>query len=390
MTNLLIKLFIKNSADTNDPKSRKSYGTLSSAVGITTNIILALIKAFAGLLSGSVAIIADAFNNLSDAGTSVMTMVSFKISSKPADKDHPFGHARMEYITSMILSFIIMLVGFELMKSSAGILFGTEESSINEISSVALILLGISIVLKLWLGLFYRKISKIIDSEVIKAAATDSLSDTVSTAAVLVSSVVVKLTNFTIIDAIVGVCVALMIIVAGLKILLETKDILLGEAPVKETVEKLKAVISEYPEIIGIHDLMVHNYGPGRYFASFHAEVNGKDEIYYLHDVIDNVERRIRDELMIECTIHMDPIAADDNECTRLKAIVEEVLSEVGLNYPIHDFRTVVGNTHTNLIFDIVVPFDLKKTEAEIKEIISAEMINRYPNHFCVITIDRG
>jgi len=391
MTELLIRLFVKKrKASASDTKERAAYGTLSSAVGISVNFLLSLVKVFAGLLSGSVAIIADAFNNLSDAGTSVMTMVSFKISSKPADKDHPFGHARMEYITSMILSFVILLVGLELLFGSGKILFGIEESTVGNISLLPLILLALSIVLKLWLSMFYRKIAKEINSEMIKAAATDSLSDTVSTTAVLISSIIIKFTGFYLIDAVVGIGVAMLIIVAGVKILLETKDMLLGEAPVEETVDKLKRLIGEYPEIIGMHDLMVHNYGPNRYFASLHAEVDGNSDVYYLHDVIDNVERRVKNELGIECTIHMDPIAANDEECIRLKNELIEITREIGLDYPIHDFRTVVGATHTNLIFDIVVPFEITKTEEEIKKRISDAVINKFPNHYCVITVDRG
>lgn len=390
MTGLLTKLFIKNSDKTSDPTVRKSYGTLSSIVGIIINLILAGIKIFAGIISSSVAIIADAFNNLSDSGTSVITLLSFKLSSKPADKEHPYGHARIEYIASMVVSFIILLVGAELLLDSGKTLIGLGETKQTEISAATIIILAISIVLKLWLGLFYRGIGKKIDSKVILAAATDSISDSFSTLAVLASSIVIKLTNWYFIDAIVGIGVSIPIIIAGLKILNETKDILLGEGPVDETVNAIENIVKDYPDIIGMHDLMVHNYGPNRFVASFHAEVDGKKDIYYLHDMIDNVERRINEELVISCTIHMDPIVTDDENVNELKSFLTSTMEECGLKLPIHDFRTVIGHTHTNMIFDVVLPFDHPLSEAEVKEKISDAVHQKRENCHCVITVDRA
>ena len=390
MTNLLAKIFIKNSSNTTDPVVRKNYGTLSSVVGITVNFILAAFKMLAGLLSGSVAIIADAFNNLCDSGTSVITLISFKISSKPADKEHPFGHARIEYIASMIVSFIILLVGAELLMDSGKTLLGIGEAKSTEITNVTIIILAVSILLKLWLGLFYRKIAKIIDSTVIAAASADSFSDSFATAAVLATSIVIKLTNWVILDAIVGVAVSIPIIIAGLKILNETKDILLGEGPVDETVKDIERIVAEFPDIIGIHDLMVHNYGPNRFVASLHAEVDGKKDIYYLHDMIDNAERKINEELKITCTIHMDPIVTDDENVNELKSFLIETMKENGLDLPIHDFRTVIGQTHTNMIFDVVLPFDHPMSVEEVKEKISAAVRAKRENCYCVIVVDRG
>lgn len=390
MTNLLAKIFIKNSSNTTDPVVRKNYGTLSSVVGITVNFILAAFKMLAGLLSGSVAIIADAFNNLCDSGTSVITLISFKISSKPADKEHPFGHARIEYIASMIVSFIILLVGAELLMDSGKTLLGIGEAKSTEITNVTIIILAVSILLKLWLGLFYRKIAKIIDSTVIAAASADSFSDSFATAAVLATSIVIKLTNWVILDAIVGVAVSIPIIIAGLKILNETKDILLGEGPVDETVKDIERIVAEFPDIIGIHDLMVHNYGPNRFVASLHAEVDGKKDIYYLHDMIDNAERKINEELKITCTIHMDPIVTDDENVNELKSFLIETMKENGLDLPIHDFRTVIGQTHTNMIFDVVLPFDHPMSVEEVKDKISAAVRAKRENCYCVIVVDRG
>ena len=390
MTNLLAKIFIKNSSNTNDPTVRKNYGTLSSIVGITVNFILAAFKMLAGLLSGSVAIIADAFNNLCDSGTSVITLISFKISSKPADKEHPFGHARIEYIASMIVSFIILLVGAELLLDSGKTLLGIGEAKNTDITNVTIIILGVSILLKLWLGLFYRKIAKTIDSTVIAAASADSFSDSFATTAVLASSIVIKITNWVILDAIVGIAVSIPIIIAGLKILNETKDILLGEGPVDETVKDIERIIAEFPDIIGIHDLMVHNYGPNRFVASLHAEVDGKKDIYYLHDMIDNAERSINEELQITCTIHMDPIVTDDENVIELKSFLIETMKENGLDLPIHDFRTVIGQTHTNMIFDVVLPFDHPMTADEVKEKIISAVKAKRANCYCVIVVDRG
>lgn len=390
MSNFLAKLFIKNYKNTSDPTVREAYGTLSSVVGVIINFILAGIKILAGVLSGSVAIIADAFNNLCDSGTAIITYFTFKASSKPADKEHPFGHARFEYISSMIVSFIILFVGAELLIDSGKTLLGITEAAATDITATTLIILASSIILKLLLAFFYRGIARKIDSTVVKAAAADSFSDTISTAAVLASSIIIKLTNIYIIDAIVGIAVSIPIIMAGAKILIETKDILLGEAPIEETVKSIEAVIAEFPDIIGIHDLMVHNYGPQKFFASFHAEVDGKMDIYYLHDMIDNAERKINQDLKISCTIHMDPIVTDDENVNELKRFLLETLRKNDLDLSIHDFRTVIGNTHTNLIFDVVLPFDSPMSENEVKRKICDAVQQERDNCYCVITVDRG
>lgn len=390
MTELLSRIFIKDYNDTENPSVRKKYGTLSSVVGVVVNFILAGMKILIGVLAGSLAILADGLNNLSDAGSSVITFVSFKISMKPADKDHPFGHARMEYIASMIVSFLILLVGTELLFDSVQAIFNSSDNSaLTDVSPLMIIILAVSISLKLWLGLFYRTIGKKIDSGVIKATAADSITDSISTVAVLVSSIVIKYTGWYILDAIVGIGVSVIIIIAGGKILLETKDALLGEAPIEETVDNIKSIVNRYPDIIGMHDLLVHNYGPRNFIASFHAEVDGKGDIYYLHDVIDNLEREIKDELAISCTVHMDPIITDDEEINSLREFLISTLNKEGLSFSVHDFRVVIGNTHTNLIFDVVVPFDYPLSADEVKAKIETAVLKEKNNCYCVITVDR-
>ncbi len=389
MTDFLSKLFVKDYKNYTDPKIRAKYGTFASAVGIFVNIMLALVKLFLGIITGAISITADALNNLSDVGTSVVSLVGFKLASKPADKEHPFGHARIDYIASMVVSFIILLVGAELLIDSVKMLFDSTART-QSIGILTFIILPISILSKLWLALFCRKIGKRIDSGALRAASVDSLSDAASTSAVLISAVVVRFTDFYALDAIMGIVVSGIIIIAGIKILNETKNSLLGEAPVDDVVESIKAIVSDYPEIIGIHDMMVHNYGPSHFIASFHAEVDGSSDIFKLHDMIDNVEKRINAELSIPCSIHMDPIVTDDEAVTRLKAFAKQAVSFVNPRLDMHDFRVVVGETHTNMIFDIVVPFDIKENPSDIVKRIQDEVQKTDPGCFCVITVDRS
>ena len=390
MIEFISKLFIKNHNLPDLPEVRKSYGTLSSIVGICVNFLLALIKLIAGVLSSSSAIIADSLNNLSDAASSVVTFISFKISSKPADRGHPFGHARMEYISSMIVSFLILIVGVEMIIESFKSIFSGVSSSGLEFSALTIVILSISIFMKLWLGIFYRRIGGKIKSSVIKASAVDSLFDAISTTAVLISSIVIHYNpNLYILDAIVGICVSIMILVAGGKILIETKDALLGEGPVEDMVNSINSIIAEYPDVEGMHDLMVHNYGPNHFIASFHAEVDGKKDIYSLHDMIDNLERDIKQRLGIACTIHMDPIVTDDETVVSLKSFLMETMTECEIDLSIHDFRVVIGESHTNLIFDLVIPYEYCMPENDVCSKIAKAVEAKRPNCFCVITVDR-
>ena len=385
MVELLSKLFIKNRENISDPAVRRGYGTMSGIVGIIANVLLFAGKFAVGTLTGSISISADAVNSLADAGTSVISLVSFKISSKPADRKHPFGHARIEYVASMIVAFIILLIGFELLKSSVGKII---EPTGTEFSVFTVIVLGVSVLVKLGLYLFNMRISKKIGSVVIKATATDSLSDAAATTAVLLSALISRFLGVDL-DGYMGAVVAVMIMIAGVKVLNETKNSILGEAPDAEVVESIKRVVNEYPEALGIHDMVVHNYGPGRTIASLHVEVDGAENVFYTHDVIDNIEKRLRSELNVECTIHLDPIVTDDEEVTNMRALVEKTVSDIDRELKIHDFRFVKGNTHTNLIFDVVAPFECRLSDEEIKRRIQEGIGKIDENYFAVITIDK-
>lgn len=388
MTELLSRLFVKNHRDTADSHVRRAYGTLVSVVGIILNIILFAAKFTVGTLFGSVSITADAVNNLSDAGSQIISLISFRISAKPADREHPFGHARIEYVASMIVSFLILLIGVELLKESVAKILSPE---LPERSWVAAAVLGGSILVKLWLGLFNKRIGKRIDSSVMRATAADCLSDALSTSAVLISTLILLLFPSLDInlDAYMGVIVAVMILVAGVKILNETKNSILGEAPSDEIVKQITDIVESAPGVLGIHDLTVHNYGPGHVIAALHVEVDGKEDVFHSHDMIDNIERKLRHDLGIEATIHMDPIVTDDAQINALHTRVEEAVREIDSSLRIHDFRFVAGTTHSNLIFDIAVPFEVKRTDEELRRSVADSISRLDPSYFVVLTIDR-
>lgn len=385
MTELLSRIFVKNHTDVASPVVRRAYGTLVSVVGIIVNLFLFAGKFIVGALFHSVAVTADAVNNLSDAGSSIISFISFKISAKPADRDHPFGHARIEYVASMIVSFFVLLIGFELLKESVGKIF---EPVTPDKSLATVIVLVLSILGKLWLGFFNRKVGKRIDSSVMRATATDCFSDSLSTGAVLISTLILFFFNLNV-DAYMGIIVAVLILIAGIKILNETKNSILGEAPSKETVDGIRYIVSQYEGALGIHDLVVHSYGPGRTIASLHVEVDGSGDIFAAHDMIDNIEKRISTDMGIQCTIHLDPIVVDDEKINALRAEAEAAAVAVDERIKIHDFRFVEGVTHSNLIFDVAVPFEVKLSDSEIVGRISGSIAEKLPNHFCVITVDR-
>jgi len=385
MTDFIFKIFVKNYENSDKPEVRRACGSVVAIIGIVTNLFLGAIKLFAGILSGALSITADAVNNISDAGSQIVSLISFRISAKPADRDHPFGHARIEYVASMIVSFLVLLVGFELFRESFAKIFTPVAV---DYSTVVIIILAVSIVLKVWLFIFGRRAAKKLKSDVIRATAADSLSDAGATLAVLVSAIIAKLTGFNT-DAYMGMAVAVVIFIAGIKILNDTKNSILGSAPDPEVVENIAALTKEYPEIVGIHDLVVHNYGPGNTIASFHAEVDGKIDVFITHDVIDNVEKRLYSELGVRASVHMDPIVTDDERINELKAKVLGVLREIDERLGMHDFRFVEGQTHTNLIFDITVPFEVKESDEEIKRAVSLKISELDPNFFTVLTVDR-
>ena len=368
MTDLLINLFIKNNEDIENPKVRSKYGILSTAIGIAVNILLSIFKMIIGVISSSISIISDALNNITDVGSSLVTMIGFKISQKSVDKDHPWGHGRMEYITAFIVDIIIILVGIELFKTSI-------EKIINpvlpEIINFTLIILVVAIIVKLWLFLFYSKIAKKIDSGAMKASAYDSISDVLSTSIVLISAIVAKKFGVTI-DGYASIIVSIFILYTGFKAMKETVDILLGQKPDGEFVKAIEEFAVKYDLIQGIHDLMVHDYGPGRKIISFHAEVPADCDICNAHDIIDQMEQDIYEKFNCITTIHMDPIVVDDVEINEMKQTVEKIVKEMNEEFSIHDFRMTDGKGRTNLIFDLVVPrekeFDLEKIKKEIEE----------------------
>lgn len=385
LTKLLIKLFIKNADATENKTVRRNLGTMTSIVGIIINFLLFAGKGLAGFIFHSVAITADAINNLSDAGSSLISLISFKISSKPADREHPFGHARIEYIASMAVGVIILFIGFDSLKESISKIITPLPM---EKSGIVLAVLALSILAKLWLGFFYKSIGKRINSEILRAASTDSFSDVLSTGAALISTLVWMFFDFNI-DAYVGFVVSVLILVAGLKILNENKNIILGAAPDPEIIEIIKENALENPKIIGIHDLIVHSYGAGATIASFHAEVDSKSDLCEVHDVIDNIEKHLLSEHNIACTIHMDPIVTDDEKLNELRCRVEAAVKGVGQIFRIHDFRCVSGPTHTNLIFDIEIPFEEKRSNREIVSAVECEIKKIDDTYFAVINIDR-
>jgi cation diffusion facilitator family transporter len=340
-----------------------------------------------GVIVGSIAMQADGINNLSDAGSSVISFISFKISEKPADREHPYGHARIEYVASMIVSFIVMIIGFELLKESIGKI--TSPDSSTEFSIVSIVVLSASILVKLLLGLFNRSIGKRIDSDVMRATAADCFSDALATSAVLASTIIMKMTGFDA-DGYMGVIVAVIIMIAGVKILWETKDRILGGAPDEETVAAIKEIVSRYPEALGIHDLVVHNYGAGAIIVSLHIEVDGSKDIFESHDMIDMIERRLNTELGIHSNIHMDPIVTNDERTREVHDKVAALVTCIDQRLTIHDFRMVEGPTHTNVIFDVVIPFEIKKSDDEIRKSIETIVKTIDKNYYSVVNIDRS
>ena len=388
MTELLCKLFVKDGENVKSPAVRRAYGTLASVVGIVVNMILAAGKIAVGFLFGAISLAGDGINNLSDAGSQIISLISFKMAAKPADRDHPFGHARIEYVASMIVSFFIMLVGWNLFRESLDKILNAD--MVTDDSNVWLMVgvLAVSILLKLWLVLFNRRIAGKIDSSVMRATAADSLSDAGASTAVLIAILIFKFTGVDI-DGFMGLAVAVVIFIAGIKILNDTKNSILGEAPSDDVVEGIKAIVAEFPDALGIHDMIVHSYGPGRFVANLHIEVDGSKDIFESHDMIDLIEKRLNSELGILSNIHMDPIVVDDAENDEMRAFTLAAVKAVDERLDIHDFRFVRGKTHTNLLFDITVPFEMKGNNDEIADAVQSKIAETRPDHYIVVNIDR-
>lgn len=386
MTNLLIKTFIRDSENVTDVRVRTSYGTLGSVTGIITNIMLAVAKYIAGVISGSISVTADAINNLSDAGSSIISLVGVKVSAKPADKDHPYGHGRIEYISALAVSFLVLLMGVELFKSSVGKIINPEPVTFSVIS------LGImlfSILAKIWLGLFSRKLGKKINSAPMIAVMKDSFSDCLATSVAVISIIVSFFSDISV-DGYLGIFVACFILFAGFNILKETMAELLGQPPEKEFVEAIENKILSYDKVVGVHDLIVHNYGPQRSFASAHAEVPANEDLMELHDIIDLIERDIQNEMGLLISIHLDPIVVDDEKINELRTMTSDLVNGICDEMSIHDFRVVDGPTHTNLIFDLVVPYGYKMKNEEILKKIEEELSKINERYFAVITLEHS
>ncbi len=386
MISLLARLLISNYKAYEDAHVRRSYGTLCGTVGIVLNIALFAGKYFAGVLSGSIAITADSFNNLSDAGSSLVTLLGFRLAGKKADPGHPYGHGRIEYISGFIVSFLILLMGFELAKSSVGKIISPEPIQSGWLPAAILVA---SICVKIYMFLYNRAVGKKIGSSAMTATATDSLSDSIATAVVLLSMGIAHFFHVNI-DGYAGLLVALFILYAGYSAAKDTLAPLLGEAPDPEFVQRVNDIVMAHPEVVGIHDLVVHDYGPGRKMVTLHTEVDGKGDFFALHDAIDNIERELTAECGCHATIHMDPIESDNETVLAMRDRVCVLVRRIDPAITIHDFRVVPGKTHTNVIFDAVVPPELPMTDEAVAERIRLLVADAYPNHYAVVDIDQA
>ncbi|MBQ8514861.1 MAG: cation transporter [Ruminococcus sp.] len=384
LTQLLIKKCIRNHADTKNIQVRKAYGTLSSIVGIVCNVLLFLLKYAMGTLSGSISIISDAFNNLSDSASCLVTLFGYKLAAKPADKDHPFGHGRVEYLTSMIIAVLIMLMGFELLRDSAEKIMHPQPVAFR---AIVLISLLCSIGMKLWMSVFNTHLGKCVNSSVMLATAKDSRSDVIATSVAALALIASCFTDLPI-DGFAGILVSLFILKAGFEIIRDTLDDLLGRPADAETVHQIEALVKAHDKIIDIHDLMIHNYGPGHMLGSCHVEVRSDEDFCAIHDLVDHIEKRIWEEMHISMTIHMDPIETDNEQINRCKNMMLGIIRGLDPRLSLHDFRMVPGETHTNVIFDLVVPFECTYKNAQLKAMIDTELHRIHPNYYTVITFD--
>ncbi len=388
MVTALARIFIKDYGNTQDPEVRKAYGMLCGAVGILLNILLFAGKALAGFFSGSIAIVADAFNNLSDAGSSVITLVGFRMAGQKPDSHHPFGHGRIEYISGFLVSIVILIMAFELLKTSVEKIM---HPAAVEAGPLVLAVLAASILVKVYMVLYNRAVGKKIDSAAMSATAKDSLSDTVATFVVLITTLLAEFAEIQI-DGYCGVLVALFVFFAGFSAAKETIGPLLGQPPEPEFVKRIEEIIMEYKDqgVMGMHDLVVHNYGPGRVMLSVHVEVPAAGDILVLHDMIDTIEHNLAKELRCSAVIHMDPVCSDDALTNEIKGQVAAIIKNMEGRITFHDFRIVHGPTHTNLIFDVVVPYDYGMTDEEVADYIRKQVTQINENYFVVIEVDKA
>lgn len=387
MVTFLSRFLIHDHTNYQSPAVRQAYGMLCGAVGIVLNLLLFLGKCLAGILSGSIAITADAFNNLSDAGSSIITLIGFRLSGQKPDSEHPFGHGRMEYLSGLFVAIAILIMGFELIKSSVSKILHPEAI---ESSPVVYVILIASILVKIYMYAYNHSIGKRLASAAMQATAKDSLSDTVSTTIVLVATLVSQFTGV-LLDGWLGVLVGVFIFYTGITTVKDTMDPLLGQPPEKEMVDEIEQIVTAHGSVRGIHDLIVHDYGPGRRMISLHAEVPAHGDLMTIHDEIDNIEHELRDKLHCSATIHMDPVVTDDEETNHMREIIRGLAQKEIPGATIHDFRMVKGTTHTNVIFDVLIPYESKLSDAEATALLK-ERIRQLPdgNYFGVIEVDHS
>ena len=381
MTKLFIKLFVKNPTDLQNPKVRSSYLSLAGFTGIAVNLLLFIGKLVLGLISASVAIIADAFNNISDAGSAIVALIGFRLASKPVDKEHPLGHGRLEYVTGFIVNMLIILVGFELFKSSLDKIL---HPVLPSVGNITLILLAVAILVKAWLFTFYRKISKLTSSATVKASSLDSLTDCIATALVLISALIARFYGVAI-DGWAGSLVAVFILFTGIKASKETIDLLLGSPPSPAFIQEIYDFAKNYPQIIGLHDVMVHDYGVGRQIVSFHAEVSADSDINLAHEEVDKMERDMHEKFGCIVTVHLDPIVTNDPLVNELRTLVEQTAKEMNEEFTIHDFRMTKGEKNNNLIFDLVLPADCTMPTQDAEKQLAERIQAKKPDCSCVI-----
>ncbi len=385
MLGLLTKIFIPNAEEVTKPEVRQAYGVLCGFLGIGLNILLFAGKFLGGILSHSIAIVADAFNNLSDAGSSFITLIGFRLSGSKPDPEHPFGHGRMEYLSGLFVSVFIILMAVELLKSSVSKVFHPEQIESNWF---VIGILVVSIIVKLYMSYYNRIIGKRISSTAMQATATDSLSDSIATTVVLLSTIITKMTGLYV-DGYCGVLVGIFILIAGINAAKDTINPLLGQAPNPEFIEEIQNIVAKYTEIKGMHDMMVHDYGPGRVMVSFHAEVPANGDICVIHDAIDQAENELREKLGCHAVIHMDPIDTNDPETMKLKEQVLELIQELDKMISIHDFRLVKRPAYTNVMFDVVLPYEFYLSDREVEEWLKKAIQSIDTKYYAVIYIDK-
>lgn len=386
MIKLLTEIFIKDADNVSDPSVRKAYGSLCGILGIVLNVLLFAGKYLAGILSGSIAVTADAFNNLSDAGSSAVSLLGFRLSGKKPDTDHPFGHGRIEYISGLVIAALILIMGVELLISSAEKVIHPEETVF---SWLTVGILAASVLVKVYMFAYNRSIGKKIASSAMTASAADSLSDSVSTLVVLVSALVGHFAGLNI-DAYAGLLVACFILYTAVGVAKDTVSPLLGQAPSRELVDGIERIAMSRSQIIGIHDLIIHDYGPGRRMISLHAEVDGKGSFFELHDIIDCIERQLKDELGCDAVIHMDPVVTDDAAVNAKRELLSKIIYDFDPRISFHDFRMVEGPSHTNLVFDLAVPPGLGIDPKTLKETLTKKIEAALPGHYCVMTVEEA